>query len=109
MTNDKIVGTKSAPIVSIIIPCFNAEKWVAQCIQSCLDQTYKNVEIIFVDDGSTDRSLEIIKSFGSAILCQSGPRKGACAARNQGLALSRGEFVKFLDADDVLAKDVIEW
>lgn len=99
---------KVTHLVSIVIPCHNNDKYVAEAIQSALDQSYLSKEIIVIDDGSTDQSLKIIKSFGKAVIWQSGSRKGACAARNQGLAISKGEFIKFLDADDVLAKDVIE-
>ncbi len=90
------------PLVSIIIPCFNARRYVSQAIQSALGQTYGNFEVIVVDDGSTDDSLQIIKSFGEAIRWESGPNRGGAAARNIGLALSKGEYVQFLDADDVL-------
>ena len=55
------------PKVSILIPCYNAERWIAQTIQSALDQTYHNREVIVVDDGSTDRSLEVIKDFDNYI------------------------------------------
>ena len=53
--------------VSILIPCYNAERWIIQCIESALDQTYEQTEIIVVDDGSTDNSLEMIKSFGDRV------------------------------------------
>jgi glycosyltransferase involved in cell wall biosynthesis len=96
------------PMVSIIIPCYNAERWVAAAIQSCLDQTYSPIEIIVIDDGSTDKSLEVIKSFGNKIRWETGPNRGGNVARNTGFDLSRGEYIKFLDADDVLGCDTIE-
>ena len=82
-------------LVSIIIPCFNARKWIGECLQSCLAQTYKNVEIIVVDDGSTDESVAIISSFRSSKikLVQQGNR-GACAARNNGLRLAKGQWIQ---------------
>lgn len=90
------------PKVSILIPCYNAEKWVRQAIQSALDQTYENKEVIVVDDGSTDRSLEIIKSFGVQIKWETGPNKGGNVARNRLSELSSGEWLQYLDADDYL-------
>ncbi|AMV16766.1 glycosyltransferase family 2 protein [Planctomyces sp. SH-PL14] len=95
----------STPLVSIVIPCFNAESFVGEAIWSALHQTYPNVEVIVVDDGSADGSLAVVRSFGDAIRWQTGPNRGGCAARNQGLRLAAGEFVQFLDADDVLAPD----
>lgn len=100
--------TGSHPLVSIIIPCYNAEPWVAEAIDSCLAQTYHPIEIIVVDDGSTDGSLKIIQSYGDRIQYITGPNRGGCAARNQGFALSKGEFVMFLDADDYLQANTIE-
>ncbi|HEX4350906.1 MAG TPA: glycosyltransferase, partial [Verrucomicrobiae bacterium] len=79
-----------SPLVSIIIPCYNAERWVKQSIQSALDQNYSPVEIIVIDDGSTDQSLEVIKSFGDKITWETGPNLGANHARNRGLDLAKG-------------------
>lgn len=93
------------PLVSIIIPCWNAECYVGEAIESALAQTYPNVEVIVIDDGSTDGSLEVIKSFGDRIRWETGPNQGACAARNRGIALARGELIQFLDADDLLYPD----
>lgn len=88
--------------VSILIPCYNAERWVAQSIQSALDQSYGLKEVIVVDDGSTDGSLQIIQSFGDRIRYYASPNRGGNSARNQLLQLAAGEFVQFLDADDYL-------
>ena len=90
------------PKVSILIPCYNAERWVAQAIQSALDQTHDDKEVIVVDDGSTDNSLDIIKSFGDKIRCETGPNRGGNVARNRLLELSTGEWLQYLDADDYL-------
>lgn len=95
-------------LVSVIIPCYNAENYVSEAIESALDQTYSNVEVIVVDDGSTDRSIEVVRSFGDRVRLQQIDREGACAARNLGLQLSRGEFIQFLDADDVLLPNKLE-
>ncbi len=95
------------PSVSILIPCFNAERWVAQAIHSALDQTHEDKEVIVVDDGSTDGSLDVIKSFGNQIRWETGPNRGGNAARNRLLELATGEWVQFLDADDYLESDKI--
>jgi glycosyltransferase involved in cell wall biosynthesis len=96
-----------APLVSVVIPCFNAENCVSDAIHSALQQTYPNVEVIVIDDGSTDSSLSRIESFGSRIRYQSGPNRGACEARNLGLAMAHGELIQFLDADDILYPEKI--
>ncbi len=94
--------------VSVIIPCFNAEKWLAEAIDSCLQQTYPNIEIIVIDDGSTDNSLEIIKSYGNLISWESFPHKGGNYARNRAFALSKGKYIQYLDADDYILPEKIE-
>lgn len=91
-----------APLVSIVIPCYNGESFIARSIDSCLSQNYENIEIIVVDDGSTDKSKKIIKAYGSKVMLYCQANKGACAARNFGLKHSSGEYIKFLDADDFL-------
>jgi glycosyltransferase involved in cell wall biosynthesis len=96
------------PLVSILIPCYNAGPWVAQCVQSALDQTYPRKEIVVVDDGSTDNSLDVIRSFGDRIRFESGPNRGGNVARNRLMQLSSGEWLEFLDADDFLLPQKIE-
>ena len=96
------------PLVSVVIPCYNAENDIGEAIQSALDQTYPNVEVIVIDDGSTDGSLEVIRSFDERIRWETGPNRGAPAARNRGVELARGEIVQFLDADDLLHPDKLE-
>lgn len=95
-------------MVSIVIPCYNAGSWVADCIQSALDQTWSDTEIIVIDDGSTDDSREVIASFGNRVRHEFTPNRGGAAARNRGLALSEGDWVQFLDADDMMMPDCIE-
>jgi glycosyltransferase involved in cell wall biosynthesis len=90
------------PFVSILIPCFNAERWVEGAIESALVQTWPRKEVIVVDDGSTDRSLDIIKRFDGRIRWETGPNRGSNAARNRLLALARGDWLQYLDADDYL-------
>lgn len=95
-------------LVSIIVPCYNAERWLAATLGSALAQTWPAVEILVVDDGSTDGSLAVARSFeirGVRVISQ--PNRGASAARNHGLRLAAGEFIQFLDADDLLAPDKI--
>jgi glycosyltransferase involved in cell wall biosynthesis len=95
------------PQVSILIPCHNADRWIAQAIQSALDQTYPHKEVIVVDDGSTDRSLEVIQSFGDRIRWETQPNQGGNKTRNRLLELSTGEWLQYLDADDYLLPDKI--
>ena len=97
------------PLVSIIIPVYNSAKHVSEAIHSALNQTWKNIEIILVDDGSTDNSLSIIQSFAAEdvkVFYQA--NKGASAARNRGLKEAHGEFIQYLDADDLISPNKIE-
>jgi glycosyltransferase involved in cell wall biosynthesis len=94
-------------LVSILIPCFNAERWVAQAIESALAQTWPEKEVIVVDDGSADGSREIIQRFGDRIRWESGPNRGGNPTRNRLLALARGEWLQYLDADDYLLPDKV--
>ena len=96
------------PFVSILIPCFNAERWIGIAIESALAQTWRMREIIVIDDGSTDGSREIIRSFGDRIRFEARPNRGGNATRNQLLALSRGDWLQYLDADDYLLPEKIE-
>jgi glycosyltransferase involved in cell wall biosynthesis len=95
-------------LISIIVPCYNNEAFVKEAIDSALHQTYPHVEIIVIDDGSKDRSVDILRSFGDKIQWESGLNQGAPTARNRGIALARGKYIKFLDADDILLPDCIE-
>lgn len=90
------------PKISVLIPCFNAERWIGQAIESALQQTYAAVEVIVVDDGSTDGSLGIIRGFGDRIRWHTQPNNGGNATRNRLLYLSTGEWLQYLDADDHL-------
>ena len=96
------------PLVSIIIPCYNAEKSVGEAIQSALDQSYAPIEVIVIDDGSTDRSQAVIRKHESKIRWESGPNRGGSAARNRGLSLASGDYIQFLDADDLLNSRKLE-
>jgi glycosyltransferase involved in cell wall biosynthesis len=91
-------------LVSILIPAYNAERWIAEAIRSALAQTWPNKEIVVVDDGSTDQTLHVARGFASkSILIATQPNGGASAARNHAFSLSQGDYIQWLDADDVLA------
>ncbi len=99
------------PLVSVIVPAFNAERFLPECIQSIIAQTYSNWELIIVDDGSTDRTPEIIARYAAQygnIRTVRQTNKGVSAARNKGLSLAAGLFSTFLDADDFLPPNSIE-
>jgi len=96
------------PLVSILIPCYNAAPWVGDTLKSALAQTWSNVEIILVDDGSLDASLTIARQYASErVQVVAQPNQGASAARNHALKLAQGDFIQYLDADDLLAPDKI--
>lgn len=92
----------SVPLVSIVIPCHNAEAFVGDAVSSALGQTWSRKEVVVVDDGSTDGTCSVLERFDDQVRWETGPNRGACAARNRGLALCRGDYVQFLDADDML-------
>jgi glycosyltransferase involved in cell wall biosynthesis len=87
--------------VSVIIPVYNGERFLAEAVHSALSQTHRDVEVIVVDDGSTDGTPDIISRLGSLVRPLRQPNQGVAAARNAGIAVARGRFVAFLDADDV--------
>src|SRR5262245_46996056 len=95
-------------LVSVIIPCHNAERFLAETLESVFAQTYPYTEIIVVDDGSTDSSAKLIEAYGDRVKAEFGARRGGSAARNRGTALSCGEFIQYLDADDLLMPDALE-
>lgn len=98
------------PLVSVIIPCYNAEKWIAEALESVLSQTYARYEIVIIDDGSTDKSQKIIQDYAlkrEQITYELTENRGASAARNRGLDLAQGDYILFFDADDLLELDTI--
>jgi len=96
------------PLVSILIPAHNAERWLGDTIESAIAQTWPQKEIIVVDDGSTDRTLAIARQFErNAIRVITQENQGAAAARNKAFSLSRGDYIQWLDADDLLAPDKV--
>jgi glycosyltransferase involved in cell wall biosynthesis len=94
--------------VSVVIPCFNAAATIGETIDSALAQSFHNLEVIVIDDGSTDRSAEIIRGFGNRVRAEFGPNRGASAARNTGTSRAAGVYIQYLDADDLLISDAIE-
>jgi glycosyltransferase involved in cell wall biosynthesis len=94
----------TSPLISILVPCHNAAPWLAATLDSAFAQTWPNKEVVFIDDGSTDGSLAIARSYearGLRIAAQA--NSGASAARNHALRLARGDYLQFLDADDLLS------
>jgi GT2 family glycosyltransferase len=89
-------------LVTIGIPCFNSQRWLAQAITSALEQTWPACEVIVVDDGSTDSSVSVAREFGEKVKVLTSDHQGANHARNQILQNAQGEWVQFLDADDYL-------
>jgi glycosyltransferase involved in cell wall biosynthesis len=96
----------TTPLVSILIPAFNAQEWIADTIRSAVNQTWARKEIIIVDDGSTDQTLSIARQFASkALNVVTQKNQGAAAARNKAFSLCQGDYIQWLDADDLLAPD----
>lgn len=95
------------PLVSIIIPTYNRARLVCEAVESALGQTYPHVEVIVVDDGSTDDTRERIAAYGDRVRYLHQPNQGVSAARNHGFREARGEYVLFLDSDDLLVPDAI--
>lgn len=98
-------------MVSILVPAYNSEQFIEETLLSCVNQDYTDVEIIVVDDGSADRTLEIVGRWEkehSNIHVFSQPNRGACAARNLALEKSSGEYVMFLDADNIISPNKVK-
>ncbi len=97
----------ASPLVSILIPVYNAERFVSNSIESVISQTYPLIEIVVVDDGSTDRSAEIINSYSGRIKIILQNNAGQSEAANRAFGACSGELIKFFDADDVMAPDLV--
>ncbi len=96
------------PLVSVIIPNYNYARYVGEAVESALGQTYSNLEVIVVDDGSTDNSLEVLERYRDRVKIVEQQNSGVCVARNRGVAETKGEYIAFLDADDVWLPEKIE-
>lgn len=100
------------PLISIIIPVYNPGRHLTKCLESISKQTYKNLEIILIDDGSTDGSSRILDEYANAderVICVHQPNGGVSKARNQGLKIAKGEYIHFPDSDDYLDLDTYEY
>lgn len=100
------------PLISIIMPVYNAECYLNQAISSCLNQSYQNIELILIDDGSVDKSIEIINNIinkdNRVKLFFTPTNQGPATARNIGLEKAQGDYITFLDSDDFIANDKLE-
>lgn len=100
------------PLISIIVPVYNTEKYLSKCLDSLINQTYKNLQIILINDGSTDNSGKICEEYAnkdSRIIYRSVENGGVSSARNKGLALATGDYYHFPDSDDYLELDTYEY
>lgn len=94
--------------ISVIVPVYNAREYISRCINSLLTQTYTNLEILIVNDGSTDNTADIIKEYLSKVTLIEQSNQGVSSARNHALKYARGDYILFLDSDDYLDPDCIE-
>ena len=102
---------ETKPKISIIIPVYNAEKYISRCLDSVITQDYTNLEIICINDGSKDKSLAILQDYAqkdSRIIVISQSNQGAASARNYGLSVATGKYISFIDADDWVRADYLE-
>ena len=101
------------PLVSVVIPAYNSEKYLRQCLDSVISQTWKNLDIVCVNDGSSDGSLDILNEYAERdsrirVFTKENEGRGAASARNMGLNNAVGEYIQFLDSDDFFEPDMIE-
>lgn len=96
--------------VSVVIPAYNSERFIREAVESALQQTHTNTEVVVVDDGSDDNTREVIEPYirRKEIVCVSQPNRGLSAARNAGIAVSRGDFIALLDSDDLFLPNKVE-
>lgn len=97
----------TAGMVSVLIPMFNAAKYLAETLDSVLAQDFPAIEVVVCDDGSSDDSLAVARRFGPRVRVDAGPHRGLAATRNRGIALARGSLMLHLDADDILLPGAI--
>ena len=99
------------PLLSVIIPVYGVEQYIAECLDSVIAQTYKNLEIIVINDGTKDKSAEIAKEYAqkdSRIKVYDFENGGLSVARNRGVSLAKGDYIAFLDSDDWIAHNMYE-
>ena len=112
-TNIMAIKTKKSkqPLISVIVPAYNVEKFIGKCLESILAQTHQNLELIVVDDGSTDFTPEVLKEFARAdkrVKVVTQQNKGLPGARNSGLDIAKGEYLLFVDGDDYIEPDTLK-
>ena len=99
-------------MITVIVPCYNIEKYIEKCIESIEKQTYKNIEIIAVDDGSKDKTVEILnkiqKKYSNLSVYKNDKNKGAAYARNFAIKKAKGDYIGFVDSDDYITEDYYE-
>jgi len=104
--------SKNNDLVSVIMPAYNSEKYIVDAIESVLNQTYPDFELIVIDDGSKDRTFEIITFYSQkdsrVKVLQNDKNSGVSLTRNRGISLAKGEWIAFLDSDDIWAKEKLE-
>ena len=106
--NDFLIYLLDLKKISVIIPIYNSEKYLIECLNSVINQTLKNIEIICIDDGSTDNSsniLQIYNKFDRRFILLKQKNRGAGISRNKGIKISKGKFISFLDSDDMYYDD----
>ena len=109
---NKISLTDNLPLISVVLPVYNVENYLEKCLNSVVKQTYKNIEIIIVNDGSLDSSIDICNKYAnkdSRIKVFTKPNGGLSDARNFGIKKSMGEFITFIDSDDYVTDDYVEY
>lgn len=109
LEGDDMIGNN---LVSIIVPIYNVEKYIEKCVKSLIEQDYKNIEILLINDGSTDNSKYIIEELGKKdrrITVINKENKGVSSARNDGLKIAQGEYVMFVDGDDWVDRDYVSY
>lgn len=98
------------PLISIIVPAYNVEKYIQKCITSILEQTYSNIEVIVINDGSTDKTPELLASFDDKRLkLINQTNSGVSASRNRGIEIAQGDYLVFVDGDDYLCGDYVDY
>ncbi len=96
------------PLVSVILPTYNREYFLQRAINSVLSQTYKNIELIVIDDGSTDNTIEILDGYGDKLQYRHQKNAGVSSARNNGIRLAKGAYIAFIDSDDIWRRNKLE-
>ena len=107
-----LINKKDSVEISIIIPAYNVEKYIFECVNSVIENTFKNIEIICINDGSTDKTLNILKEISkkdTRLKIYSQNNQGLGAARNKGFSLAKGKYIWYLDADDTIDKRALEY